>query len=59
MGWALGKVRDVKEYVLGLELSLTGRCSPLEGLRIKSQFSDRLELTDKELWRAVTFFGGR
>ncbi len=44
MGCVLDKVRDVKEYVAGLDVSLTGRCSLLEGLRINSQFSDHLEL---------------
>ncbi len=28
----------------------------LEGLRINSQFSDHLELANKELWRASDFF---
>ncbi len=58
MGCALGEVRDVKEYVTGLEVSPTGRCSLLEGLRINSQSSDHLELTSKELWRAHDSFRG-
>ncbi len=32
----LNEVWDVKEYVTGLEVSPTGRCSLLEGLRINS-----------------------
>ncbi len=56
MGCALGEVRDVKEHVLGLEVSLAGRCSLLEGLRINSQSSDHMELATKELWRESACF---
>ncbi len=56
MGCALGEVRDVKEYITGLEVSPAGRCSLLEGLRINSQFSDHLELASKDLWRASDFW---
>ncbi len=59
MGCALGEVRDVEEYVAGLEVSPTGRCSLLGGLRINSQSSDHLELAAKELWRAAACFRGR
>ncbi len=59
MGCALGEVRDVKEYITGLEVSHTGRCSLLEGLKINSQSSDHLELVAKELWRAPDCFRGR
>ncbi len=58
MGCALGEVRDIKEYVAGLEVSPMGRCSLLEGLRINSQSSDNLELATRELWRASTCFRG-
>ncbi len=58
MGCALGEVRDVKEYVTGLEVSPTGRCSLLEGLKINSQSSGHLEQASKELWRASDFFRG-
>ncbi len=58
MGCALGEVRDVKEYVTGLEVSPSGRCSPLEGLRMNSQSSDPLELASKDLWRASDCFLG-
>ncbi len=58
MGCALGEVLDVKEYVTGLEVFPTGRCSLLEGLRINTQSSDHLELASKELWRASDCFGG-
>ncbi len=58
MGFALGEVRDVNEYVTGLEVSPTGRCSLLEGLRINSHSSDYLELASKELWRASDCFRG-
>ncbi len=58
MGYALGEVREVKEYVEGLEASPMGRCSHLEGLRINSQSSDHLELASKEFWRASDFFRG-
>ncbi len=58
MGCALGEVWDVKEYAIGLEVSPMGRCSLLEGLRIKSQPSDHLELASKELWRASDCFRG-
>ncbi len=58
MGCALGEVRDVKEYITGLEVSPMGRCSLLEGLRINSQSSDNLELARKELWRASDCFRG-
>ncbi len=44
MGCVLGEVRDVKEYVAGLDVSPAGRCSLLEGLRINHQSSDHLEL---------------
>ncbi len=54
MGYALGDVWDAKEYVAGLEVSPTRRCSLLEGLRINSKSSDNLELVPKELWRAST-----
>ncbi len=50
MGCALGEVRDVKEYVTGLEVSPACRCSLLEGLRINFQSSDHLDLASKELW---------
>ncbi len=43
MGCALGEVLEVKEYVAGLEVYPTGRCSLLDGLRINSQSSDHLE----------------
>ncbi len=49
MDSALGKVRYVKEYATGLEVSPMGRCSLLEGLRINSQSSDYLQLASKEL----------
>ncbi len=52
MGCALVEVRDLMEHVTGLEVSLTGRCSLLEGLRSNSQPSDHLEHASKELWRA-------
>ncbi len=58
MGCALGEVWDVKEYVTGLEVSPTGRCSLLGGLRINSQSSDHLELASKELWRESDCFQG-
>ncbi len=58
MGCALGEVRDVKEYVTGLEVSPTGRCSLLEGLMINSQFSDHLELATKELRSTSACFWG-
>ncbi len=58
MGCALGEVRDVKEYVTGLEVSPTGGCSLLEGLRNNFQSSDHLELATKELWRASDCFRG-
>ncbi len=46
-------MRVVKAYVAGLEVSPTGRCLLLEGLRINSESFDHLELADKELWRAA------
>ncbi len=52
MGFALGELQDVKEYVTRPEISATRSCSLLEGLRINSQSSDHLELESKELWRA-------
>ncbi len=58
MGCALGEARDVKEYVTGLEVSPTGRCSLLEGLMTNSQSSDHLKLASKELWRASDCFRG-
>ncbi len=58
MGCALGEVRDAKEYVTGLDASPTGRCSLWEGLGIKSQSCDYLELASKELWRASDCFWG-
>ncbi len=58
MSCALVEVRDVKEYVAGLEVSPKGRCSFLGGLRIYSQSSDHLDLAIKELWRATAFFLG-
>ncbi len=58
MGCVVGEVRDVKECVTGLEVSPTGRCSLLEGLRINSQSSDHLELASKELWGASDCFRG-
>ncbi len=42
MRYALDEVRDVKEYVTGLEVSPTGRCSLLKGLRLNSQSPDHL-----------------
>ncbi len=56
---ALGEVWVVKEYVAGLEVSLTGRCSHLEGLRIPFPSSDHLELAAKDLWMASACFRGR
>ncbi len=56
MGCALDDVRDVKEYVTGLEVSPTGSCSLLEGLRINSQSSGNLELAAKELWKTAACF---
>ncbi len=50
------EVQGVKAYVTGLEVSPTGRCSLLEGLRIYSQSSDHFELATKELWRAAACF---
>ncbi len=58
MGCALDEVRDAQGYVTGLKVSLTGRCSRLEGLRINPLCSDHLELATKELWGAAAFFGG-
>ncbi len=58
MGCALGEVRDVKQYVTGLEVSPKRRCSNLEGLKINSQSSDHLELASQELWRASDCFRG-
>ncbi len=52
MDCALGEVRDGKEYVAGLEVPPTGRCSLLEGFRINFPSSDHLELETNELWRA-------
>ncbi len=57
MGCGLDEVWDVKEYVTGLEVSPTGRCSLFEGLRVP-QSSDHLEQTTKELWRAAACFWG-
>ncbi len=45
-------VEDFMEHEARLEVSLTGRCSLLEGLRINSQPSDHLEHVSKELWWA-------
>ncbi len=56
MGCALDEVWDVKAYVAGLEISPTGRCSLLEGLRIVSQSSDNLELATRALWKASACF---
>ncbi len=56
MGCALDDVRDVKEYVTGLEVSPTGSCSLLEGLRINAQSSDHFELAAKELWKTAACF---
>ncbi len=56
MGCVLDEVRDVKEYVTGLEVSPTGRCSFLVGLRINSQCSDYLQLATKEIWKAAAGF---
>ncbi len=50
MDCALGEVRDVNEYVVGLEVSPAGRGSLLGGLRINSQSSGHLELASKEPW---------
>ncbi len=58
MGCALGEVRDLKQYVTGLEVSPKRRCSNLEGLKINSQSSDHLELATKELWRTAACFRG-
>ncbi len=58
MGCVLGEVRDFKKKVAGLEVSQTGKCSLLEGLRINSQSSDHLELAIKEHWRAFDRFRG-
>ncbi len=58
MGYALGDVRDVKEYVAGLEVASTGRCSLLEGLRITYKSSDYLELALTEPWMASACFEG-
>ncbi len=58
MGCALGEVRYGKEYATGMEVSQTGKCSLLEGLRIISQYSDHLELSSKELWRVSDCFRG-
>ncbi len=58
MGCVVDEVRDVKEYVTGLEVSPTGRYSLLEGLMINSQSSDHLELASKELWTASDCFRG-
>ncbi len=52
MGFALGELQDVKEYVARPEVSATWSCSLLEGLRINSQSPDHLELASKERWRA-------
>ncbi len=52
-------MRNVKEYVTVLEVSPTGSCSLLEGLRINSQSSDHLELVGKDRWRAFDCFRGR
>ncbi len=56
MDCALDEVRDVKEYVTGLEVSPTGRCSLLDGLRINPQSSDYLQLATKEIWKAAACF---
>ncbi len=58
MSCALGEVRDVNEYVVGLEVSPTGRWSLLEGLRINSESSDNLEQVGKEIWMAAVCFRG-
>ncbi len=58
MGCAFDEVRGFREYVIGLEVSPTGRCSLLEGLRINSQSSDYLELANKEVRRAAVCFWG-
>ncbi len=58
MGCVLGEVQDFKKKVAGLEVSQTGKCSLLEGLRINSQSSDHLELASKELRRASDCFRG-
>ncbi len=58
MGCALDEVQDFKAYVRELEVSPTGRCSHLEGLRSNSQSPDHLELGTMELWRAAAGFRG-
>ncbi len=59
MGCALVEVRDVKEYVTGLEVSPTERCSLLEGLSIYSQSSDHLELAHLDTKEEISALSGR
>ncbi len=49
MDRALDELRGVRAYETGLEVSPTGSCSLLEGLRINSQCSGYLKLVTKEL----------
>ncbi len=58
MGCALGEVLDNTAYVPASEISATGMCSLLEGLRINFKFSGYLELSAKELWKAAVCFRG-
>ncbi len=43
MGSVLGEVQDAQSYVTVLKVSPTGKCSSLDGWRIKSQSSNHLE----------------
>ncbi len=56
IGWASGGLRDDIAYDTWLEVSPTGMCSFLEGLGIKSQSSELVELEVKELWWAATCY---
>ncbi len=57
MGCVLGEVRDFKKKVAGLEVSQTGRCSLLEGLRINSQ-SFGFITSDQTALEGIRLFSG-